>query len=89
MKLYKLDKEEKETWKAMYRGDYKTVPNLQEEIKRYASYAKNRKQIKNKNINIRINENDLDIIKNIAKEKGLPYQTYIGSTLHKIAMKHK
>jgi len=38
---------------------------------------------KNKNINIRINENDLTSIKLMAAREGIPYQTLIGSVLHK------
>ena len=34
---------------------------------------------KNKNINIRISENDLESIKLLAAREGLPYQTLIGS----------
>jgi predicted DNA binding CopG/RHH family protein len=40
---------------------------------------------KNKNINIRITENDLVSIKMIAAREGLPYQTLIGSLIHKYA----
>lgn len=40
---------------------------------------------KNKNINIRITENDLTSIKMKAAREGLPYQTLIGSLLHKYA----
>ncbi|MDM8565747.1 CopG family antitoxin [Candidatus Halobeggiatoa sp. HSG11] len=38
---------------------------------------------KNKNINIRISENDLEAIKLRAAREGIPYQTLIGSILHK------
>ena len=40
---------------------------------------------KNKNINIRISENDLESIKLLAVREGLPYQTLIGSLIHKYA----
>ena len=40
---------------------------------------------KNKNINIRISENDLESIKLQAAREGLPYQTLIGSLIHKYA----
>jgi predicted DNA binding CopG/RHH family protein len=40
---------------------------------------------KNKNINIRISENDLESIKMLAAREGMPYQTLIGSILHKYA----
>ena len=38
---------------------------------------------KSKNINIRINEYDLEIIKEQSSKEGLPYQTFISSILHK------
>lgn len=40
---------------------------------------------KTKNINIRISENDLESIRLIAAREGLPYQTLIGSLIHKYA----
>ncbi|MEI6055968.1 MAG: CopG family antitoxin [Lentisphaerota bacterium] len=39
-----------------------------------------------KSITIRINSTDLEKIKQIASKEGLPYQTYIKSRLHKIAV---
>lgn len=38
---------------------------------------------KSKNINIRITDNDLTSIKLIAARQGIPYQTLIGSLIHK------
>ncbi|MBZ0158419.1 MAG: hypothetical protein K8I29_19650 [Alphaproteobacteria bacterium] len=40
---------------------------------------------KTKRINIRVSEKDLQQIRAIAEEEGLPYQTYIASLLHKHA----
>ncbi len=40
---------------------------------------------KNRNINIRLSEQDLAAIKLRAAREGLPYQTLIGSILHKYA----
>ena len=40
---------------------------------------------KNKNINIRISEHDLEAIKLLAAREGLRYQTLIGSLIHKYA----
>ncbi|RKX82980.1 MAG: hypothetical protein DRP70_15460 [Spirochaetes bacterium] len=40
---------------------------------------------KNRNINIRISENDLESIKLRAAREGMPYQTLIGSLIHKYA----
>lgn len=40
---------------------------------------------KNRKINIRISENDLAAIQRRAAREGIPYQTLIGSILHKYA----
>jgi predicted DNA binding CopG/RHH family protein len=40
---------------------------------------------KSRNINIRLTENDLVSIKMLAAREGLPYQTLIGSLIHKYA----
>jgi predicted DNA binding CopG/RHH family protein len=40
-----------------------------------------------RNITIRIAEADLDLARRQAKEKGLPYQTYIKSVLHEALTK--
>jgi len=40
---------------------------------------------KNRKINIRIADNDLSALKRRAAREGIPYQTLIGSILHKFA----
>ena len=40
---------------------------------------------KNRKINIRISENDLSALQRRAARDGIPYQTLIGSVLHKYA----
>lgn len=40
---------------------------------------------KNRKINIRISENDLSALQRRAAREGIPYQTLIGSVLHKYA----
>jgi predicted DNA binding CopG/RHH family protein len=57
------------------------VPVSQEERQRLERIlARGRK---NKNINIRLSEMDLERIKSRADREGLPYQTLISSVLHK------
>jgi len=36
-----------------------------------------------KNINIRINNYDLELVKKRAEEEGIPYQTLVSSIIHK------
>lgn len=78
----KLDKEEQEILESYEKGEWKPVANKEEEIHRYAGYAKAALK-KDKRINIRISHKDLESIQNIAVEEGLPYQTLISSLIHK------
>lgn len=76
---YKLTKEEKDIEKKL--GDYQPVKR----------HVKNiidndmKKLSKKKTITLRVNENDLRKIKDMAEHEGMPYQTLIGSLLHKFA----
>jgi len=45
------------------------------------------KKTKKKSLNIRLFEDDIEKIKVIAFEQGLPYQTLISSIIHKLAIK--
>ncbi len=50
----------------------------------FQTIAKNTMK-KNRKINIRISENDLSALQRRAAREGIPYQTLIGSILHKYA----
>ncbi len=78
----KLDKEEKEILDAYEKSEFASIPNVKKEILKYREYAKYTLQ-KNKRINIRISQRDLNHIQRKAIEEGLPYQTLISSILHK------
>ncbi|OHA16149.1 MAG: hypothetical protein A3H57_00695 [Candidatus Taylorbacteria bacterium RIFCSPLOWO2_02_FULL_43_11] len=81
MRYYELDKEEKEILDAVERDDFKSIPGVKKEIERLRSFARaslNRE----KNINIRLSERDLQKLKAKAAEKGIPYQTLVASVLH-------
>ena len=81
MKYYELEKEEQELLDAIERSDFKPIPNLKAEIKRFRAVAKATLS-RSKNINIRLSERTLHKLKVKAAEKGLPYQTLIASLLH-------
>lgn len=66
------------------RGELQSVPNLKDEIDRYASLAAATLS-KDKRINIRLSSRDLEDIQMRAAEEGMPYQTLIASVLHKYA----
>ncbi|MEK7125482.1 MAG: CopG family antitoxin [Patescibacteria group bacterium] len=81
MKIFELDDEEKELETAIAVGEFESVPNLEQEKKRYQEIARATLQ-KRRNINIRISERDLQALKARAAAKGLPYQTLVSSVLH-------
>ena len=84
MKKTGLDKEEKEILDSIEKGEWVSVDNLKNEIKRYAKYAKNTLK-KDKRISIRISSQDYLDIQAKAVEEGMPYQTLITSMVHKYA----
>ena len=79
---YQLNEEEKEILSTFERGEWEKVPDMDEEIKRHGEYAKATHR-KNKRINIRISEKDLEMIQRKAIEEGIPYQTLISGVIHK------
>ncbi len=80
-KQLSLTKEEREIITAYESGHLKTVPNFEKEKARLEAIARFTMK-KNRSINIRLTERDLQKVKAKAAEKGLPYQTFIGSLLH-------
>ena len=77
---YQLDDEEKEILEAYESGRLARAPVPESMV-----LAAKETMRKNKNINIRISENDLEAIKLLAAKEGMPYQTLIGSLIHKYA----
>lgn len=78
----KLDKEEKEILESFERGEWVSVPNLEERKAELKEYARATTR-KDKRVNIRISQRDLRELQRIALREGLPYQTLISSILHK------
>jgi len=73
-----LDTYEKEILEAYESGKLKaSKPRID-----YQTIARNTMK-KNRKINIRISENDLSALQRRAAREGIPYQTLIGSVLHK------
>ena len=66
------------------RGEWRSVRGLASKQTQYADYATATFR-KDRRINIRISSKDLEAIQKRALEEGLPYQTLIGSLLHKYA----
>lgn len=84
MKKIKLNKEEKNLLKSYERGEWQSVKNVKEEIKKHQQYARNTLR-KDRRVNIRIPSKDLEEIQIIALGEGIPYQTLMASVLHKFA----
>ena len=82
MTMIRLDKEEKEILAAHESGKLKSVRGVDAKIKKYMQYAKNTLR-KDKRINIRLSQHDLEGIRVKALQEGIPYQTLIASVLHK------
>lgn len=78
----KLDKEERDLVRSIQKGEWKSVSHVREEMARHTEYAKATFR-KDKRVNIRISEKDLNAIQSHALEEGIPYQTLISSVLHK------
>jgi len=73
---------EKQLVDSVERGEWRSLPELKSERKRYLRYAAATFR-KDRRVNIRISSKDLDAIQTRALEEGLPYQTLISSLLHK------
>lgn len=76
------DKYEEDLLGSFEKGEWRSVPNLQDEIERYAASAAATLS-KDKRINIRLSSRDLEDIQMRAAEEGMPYQTLIASVIHK------
>jgi len=79
----KLDNEELQILQDFERGEFKSIRNFQAEKLELENAARNTLQ-KDKRINIRISSRDLERIQMRAAREGIPYQTYISSSLHKL-----
>ena len=79
---YKLDKEEQDILNSYDNDEWVEVPDMPQEIKKHIEYAKATHK-KDKRVNIRISQRDLESIQRKALEEGIPYQTLISSLIHK------
>jgi predicted DNA binding CopG/RHH family protein len=82
--MTKLDIDEKEILDSFERGEWRSTGATKRERKRYGGYAEATFR-KNRRVNIRLSQKDLEAIQKRALAEGLPYQTLISSLLHKYA----
>lgn len=77
-----LTKEEQKILESYEKDEWTPAKNLaarKSELRRYASNTLK----KDKRLNIRISERDLNELQKKAVSEGLPYQTYVSSIIHK------
>jgi len=78
-----FDKEELQILKDFEDGQLRSIRNPETEKKELEKAARSTLQ-KDRRINIRISSRDLERIQMRAAREGIPYQTYISSSLHKL-----
>ena len=83
MSPMKFDDEELQILRDFERGEFQSIRDFEAEKKKLEAAARNTLQ-KDKRINIRISSRDLERIQMRAAREGVPYQTYIASSLHKL-----
>lgn len=82
MKKKNVNNEEKDILDSFEQDQWRPAKNRKGEIKKLQQYARNTLQ-KDKRINIRMSSKDLDRVRVIATQQGIPYQTLISSIIHK------
>ncbi|OGX05656.1 MAG: hypothetical protein A2Z88_10815 [Omnitrophica WOR_2 bacterium GWA2_47_8] len=81
MRQTKLTRQEKAIEEALIKGEYVDVSR--EHFSQIAEAIKARQ--KDTVLNIRVNRNDLESIKQKAKKLGIKYQTFISEFIHRLA----
>lgn len=78
-----FDQEELQILQDFENGEFQSIRDFREEKKELEEAARSTLQ-KDKRINIRISSRDLERLQMRAAREGIPYQTYISSSLHKL-----
>ncbi|MBI5415487.1 MAG: antitoxin [Candidatus Omnitrophica bacterium] len=81
----KLDKNEKDLLASFERGEWKSVKDLSRAKTHYREAARETLR-KDKRINIRLSQKDLEGIQARAARDGMPYQTLVSSIIHKFVV---
>lgn len=82
MSNLKLQQDELELLASYENEEWKSVKKVKEQKEQYRVYARATFR-KDKRVNIRISEKDLQDLQKRAIRQGIPYQTLISSVLHK------
>ena len=78
----RLTEEDQEILDSFERGEWVPVKDLSKRKRELIRYARNTLK-KDKRLNIRISERDLNELQKKAVSEGLPYQTFVSSIIHK------
>lgn len=82
MKSIKLDKEEKRIIQQIENDEYVRIKDFDEKKDELIAATKEFLK-KKKNINLRISESDMIILKRKSTQSGIPYQTLLAALIHK------
>ncbi len=83
-KHFDIEQHEEEILADFEKGTFVSVDNLDEEMQLARQAASNFIK-RDSRVNIRISSADLNMIRRIAIQEGLPYQTLLASIIHKFA----
>ena len=76
------DADEQKVMDLLEKGSYKLADKQAEKIEHYQALMR-QSQKKTKNINVRVSASDHFLLKSRAQEAGMPYQTMLGTLIHK------
>ncbi|MEW5721028.1 MAG: antitoxin [Chloroflexota bacterium] len=82
------NREDKELLESYERGEWHSVGNLQREIKRYQEYAASWLE-KNMSVYLTLPADDFEMLKQKAKQAGVPYQTLLTKVVHQFVTSEK
>ncbi len=77
-----IEKAEKDILRDFEKGEFVSVDNAEEEME-LAKKAARHFMKRDTRINIRVSSADLNMVRRIAVQEGLPYQTLLASVIHK------
>ena len=83
MKFDSLNEEESSIVNAAANGEFSSVGDVKDRVDYWQAAVK--ETIKRKSIHLKLQERDVQKIRAIAYEQGIPYQTLIGSIIHQYA----
>lgn len=75
------NREDKELLESFERGEWHPVSNLQREIRRYQEYAATWLE-KNMLVYLTLPADDFEMLKQKARQAGVPYQTLLTNVVH-------